>query len=109
MSDILLQIRKTIFDKFNDPDTRFTNDEVFAEMQKNGTVDKAITIDDMEQYFTVLCDEGVMRNIAQNFTTQWFKLFDPLEKLTCSSCKNEIHVNKAEEKNCPVTSCKATI
>ena len=109
VADISLQIRKTIFDKFNNPDTRFTNDEVFAEMQKNGTLDKLITIDDMEQYFTILCDAGIMRNIAQNFTTQWFKLFDPLEKVTCNSCKSEIFVNKSEEKNCPVSSCKAAI
>lgn len=109
MSEILLEIRKTIFEKFNNADERFTNDDVFAELQKGGKIDKTLTIDDMEQYFTTLCDEGLMRNIAQNFTTQWFKLFDPLEKLTCNSCKNEVHVNKSEEKNCPIPSCKATI
>lgn len=109
MSDLLLQIRKTIFEKFNNPDTRFTNDEVFAELQKNDNIDKSLVIDDMEQYFSVLCDAGLMRNIAQNFTTQWFKLFDPLEKITCPSCNAEIHINKSEEKNCPVSSCKAAI
>ncbi|MGQ0605336.1 MAG: hypothetical protein ACT4OD_00060 [Candidatus Nitrosotenuis sp.] len=109
MSEILLEIRKTIFEKFNNADQRFTNDDVFAELQKSGKIDKALTIDDMEQYFATLCDAGIMRNIAQNFTTQWFKLFDPLEQMTCPTCHNEVPVNKSEEKNCPISSCKAAI
>jgi hypothetical protein len=108
MTDVSLEIRKVIFEKFNS-DERFTNDQVFAELQKNNKIEKSITIDDMEQYFTELCDAGVMRNIAQNFTTQWFKLFDPLEKVICPTCHTEVPVNKTEEKNCPVSSCKAAI
>lgn len=107
MSDISLLIRKIIFDKFNNPDTRFTNDEVFAVMQNDGSVEKATTIDDVESNFTELCNAGIMRNIAQNFTTQWFKIFEPLEALKCNSCQAEIYVNKSEEHNCP--SCKAAI
>lgn len=109
MSDILLQIRKIIFEKYNDPDTRFTNDDIFAVLQSTGTIDKSLTIDDMEKYFEDLCDVGLMRNIAQNFTTQWFKIFDPLDKMTCSSCKTEIYVNKSEEKTCPNASCGKSI
>lgn len=109
MSEISLAIRKTIFEKFNNADERFTNDDVFAELQKNGKIDKSLTIDDMEQHFTELCDAGIMRNIGQNFTTQWFKLFDPLVQITCTTCHNEIPVNKSEEKNCPVSSCNAVI
>lgn len=105
MANVALEIRKVIFEKFNS-DERFTNDQVFAELQKGDKIEKSLTIDDMEKYFTELCDAGIMRNIAQNFTTQWFKLFDPLEKTTCQSC-GEIHLNKSEEKNCP--SCKAAI
>jgi rubrerythrin len=105
MANVALEIRKVIFEKFNS-DERFTNDQVFAELQKGDKIEKSLTIDDMEKYFTELCDAGIMRNIAQNFTTQWFKLFDPLEKTTCQSC-GEIPLNKSEEKNCP--SCKAAI
>lgn len=108
MTDVSLEIRKVIFEKFNS-DERFTNDQVFAELQKNNKIEKSMTIDDMEQYFAKLCDSGVMRNIAQNFTTQWFKLFDPLEKVTCPTCHTEVPVNKAEEKNCPISSCNAAI
>jgi hypothetical protein len=100
-SPIQLDIRRIIFDKYNDPDVRFTNDEVFEILQKNGTIEKSLTIDDMEQHFTALCDAGIMRNIAQNFTTQWFKIFDPLARINCQSCHKDIHVNKSEEKSCP--------
>ena len=39
-------------------------------------IDPTMTIDDMEVYFKELCDSELLRNIAQNFTTQWFKLFE---------------------------------
>ena len=106
MADVSLEIRNIIFEKFNS-DERFTNDQIFAELQKSNKIEKSITIDDMEKYFNELCDVGIMRNIAQNFTTQWFKLFDPLEKATCQSCKAEAPINKSEEKSCPL--CKAAI
>ena len=106
MADVSLEIRKVIFEKFNS-DERFTNDQVLAELQKDNKIEKSLTIDDLEKYFTELCDVGIMRNIAQNFTTQWFRLFDPLAKVTCSKCNVEIPINKSEEKNCP--SCKAII
>lgn len=107
MSDILLEIRKVIFDKFNDPDTKFTNDEVFEILQKNNAVEKSLTIDDMEQHFAALCDAGLMRNIAQNFTTQWFKIFDSLEKVGCQSCHKDVYLSSSEERICP--SCKNAI
>ena len=100
MSDISNQIRKIIFEKYNDPDTRFTNDEVFAVLQQNNLVDKSLIIDDMEPHFEDLCSSGMMRNIAQNFTTQWFKLFEPLEEKKCSSCGMQNFLSKSEESNC---------
>lgn len=106
MTDVSLEIRNIIFEKFNS-DERFTNDQIFTELQKSDKIEKSLTIDDMEKYFNELCDVGIMRNIAQNFTTQWFKLFDPLEKTTCPSCKAEAPINKSEEKSCPL--CKAAI
>lgn len=109
MSDIPLQIRKVIFEKYNDPDIRFTNDEIFSILKKDGIIDNSITIDDMEQHFKTLCDAGVMRNIAQNFTTQWFKLFEPLEKINCPACHVEVHLGKSEDRICPNSSCRAAI
>lgn len=106
---ISLQIRKIIFEKFNDPDVRFTNDEIFELIKKNGDIDKSMTIDDMESYFKEIGDSGLARNIAQNFTTLWFKLFDTIEKAHCNSCNNDIYLGKSEDRICPNPDCKATI
>ena len=103
------QIRKVIFEKFNDVDTRFTNDEIFEVIKNNGDVDKNWTIDDMEKYFLEICDSGLVRNIAQNFTTIWFKLFEPVEKIQCKSCNQEIYLGKAESRTCSNSECKASI
>ena len=43
---IALQIRKIIFEKYNDIDTKFTNDEIFEIIQKNGDIDTSWIIDD---------------------------------------------------------------
>ena len=104
-----LQIRKIIYDQFNDPDLRFTNDQIFEIIKKNGDVKQSWTIDDMEKYFQEICDSGLVRNIAQNFTTIWFKLFDKIEKLHCKSCNNEIYMGKSEARICPNSKCKASI
>jgi len=106
---ISLQIRKIIFEKFNDPDIKFTNDEIFELIKKNGDIDQSWTIDDMESYFKDISDSGLARNIAQNFTTLWFKLFDTVEKFHCNSCSNDIYLGKSEDRACPNQDCKATI
>lgn len=103
---VLLQIRKLIFDKFNDTNLRFTNDEIF-EILKTQDIAKSLTIDDMKPFFDKLHQDGFLRPIAQNFTTQWFKLFGEVKKTNCNSCNNEIHTGKLEERICP--SCKAAI
>lgn len=103
------QIRKVIFEKFNDVEARFTNDEIFEIIKNNGDIDKNWTIDDMEKYFLGICDSGLVRNIAQNFTTIWFKLFEPIEKIQCKSCNQEIYLGKAEARTCTNSECKASI
>ena len=105
---VLLQIRKIIYERFNDENLRFTNDEIF-EILKSEEFAKSLTIDDMKPFFQQLHDEKLLRPIAQNFTTQWFKLFAILEKSKCNSCNNEIHLGKLEERICPNHSCKAAI
>ena len=103
------QIRKIIFEKFNDPEKKFTNDEIFEIIKNNGDVNKSWTIDDMEKYFQDICDSSLVRNIAQNFTTIWFKLFDPVEQIQCKSCNKEIYLGKSEDRICTNSDCKATI
>jgi len=106
---IALQIRKIIFEKYNDIDTKFTNDEIFDVLKANGDLDTSWIIDDTESFFNELCDSGLARNIAQNFTTMYLKLFDPMEKLHCDACSNDIYLGPSEERKCPNPSCKSSI
>ncbi|MDA9235857.1 hypothetical protein N9P04_00385 [bacterium] len=106
---IQLQIRKIIFEEFNDIDTKFTNDQIFEILKSNGDIDSSWIIDDTESLFNDLCDSGLIRNIAQNFTTIFLKLFDTVEKLHCNSCSNDIYVGTSEERTCPNPSCKSSI
>ena len=67
---ILTQIRKVIFDNFNDTDVRFNNDQILELLIKNENFDQTITIDDLESQFKKIEDDGVVRCIAQNFTNK---------------------------------------
>ena len=104
-----LQIRKIIFEKFNDVDKKFTNDEVFEILKSNGDINPSWIIDDTESLFNDICDSGLVRNIAQNFTTIFLKLFDPVEKFQCNSCNKDIFLGTSEDSICPNPSCKSTI
>jgi len=106
---ITTSIRKVIFENFNDADLRFNNDQIFEILKQNEKVDPSLTIDDMEVYFKELGDAEILRNIAQNFTTQWFKLFEPIEKIQCSSCKKESYITSSENRICQNSSCGSTL
>ena len=97
---ITTSIRKVIFENFNDVYIRFNNDQIFEILKQSEMIDPSMTIDDMEVYFKELCDTEILRNIAQNFTTQWFKLFEPLEKIQCNSCNKEYHLTNSETLAC---------
>ena len=45
---ILTQIRKAIFDNFNDEDVRFNNDQILELLRKDQSFDKSITIDELQ-------------------------------------------------------------
>ena len=81
----ILQIRKIIFENFNEIDLRFNNDEIYELLKKNDNFDQSQTIDDLANDFKKIEDDGLVRCIAQNFTTQWFKIFDDVEKINCPS------------------------
>ena len=105
---ITTSIRKVIFENFNNADLRFNNDQIFEILKQNQMIDQSLTIDDIEVYFKELCDNEILRNIAQNFTTQWFKLFEPIEKIQCNSCKKESYITSSESKICQNSSCGIT-
>ena len=106
---ITTSIRKAIFENYNDVDLKFTNDQVFKILKQNEKIDPSLTINDMEVYFKELCDAEILRNIGQNLTTQWFKLFEPIEKIQCSSCKKESYIISSENRICQNSSCGSTL
>jgi len=103
------QIRKVIFDNFNDVDIRFNNDQVLELLKKDETIDQTITIDNLESQFAKIEDDGLVRCIAQNFTTKWFKLYEKMEQLNCSSCKGVVFLGSGESKICYNNECGATL
>ena len=105
----ILQIRKIIFENFNEIDLRFNNDEIYELLKKNQSFDESQTIDDLENDFKKLEDDGLVRCIAQNFTTQWYKIFDDVEKLNCTSCNSDIYLGKAESRICPNSDCSVNL
>ena len=106
---ITISIRKIIFENFNDDDLKFNNDEIFEILKKDKIIESSLTIDDMEIYFKELCDNEILRNIAQNFTTQWFKLFEPLKMIQCESCKKSSYLISSENKVCQNSSCGSSL
>ncbi len=106
---IELQIRKIIFEKFNDVNKKFTNDEVFEILKSNGDVNPSWIIDDTESLFNDICDSRLVRSIAQNFTTIFLKLFELVEKFHCNSCDYDIHLGISEERICPNPSCRSIL
>ena len=105
----ILQIRKIIFENFNEIDLRFSNDEIYELLKKNENFDQSQTIDDLESDFKKIEDNGLIRCIAQNFTTQWFKIFDDVEKINCNSCNSDIYLGGEELRVCPNLDCNANL
>ena len=105
----ILQIRKIIFENFNKIDLRFNNDEIFELLKKNENFDQNQTIDDLEPDFQKIEDDGMVRCIAQNFTTKWFKLYDDIKEIHCNSCNNDICLGDDEAKVCPNSECNANL
>ena len=91
---IELQIRRIVFDNFNDLDVRFNNDQILEFLKKSDGFDQSITVDNLEDEFKKIEDDGFVRCIAQNFTTKWFKLYDDIEKIHCNSCNSDVYLGK---------------
>ena len=60
---ILTQIRKIIFDNFNDVDVRFNNDQILELLRKDQNFDQSITIDDLETQFKKIEDDGLVLSL----------------------------------------------
>ena len=106
---VLPQIRKIIFENFNDTDVRFNNDQILEFLKKNKDFNQFMVIDDLETEFKNIEDAGLVRCIAQNFTTQWYKLYDDVEEIHCDSCNNDVYLGKDESRICPNPECSANL
>ena len=100
-------IRKIIFDNFNDTDTRFSNDEILGFLNQ---IDRYKALDDVLEFEDVLLDmekSGLLRPIAQNFNTRYYRLWNVLEPATCGACNFVTYFAQAEEgKACPQCNAK---
>jgi predicted Zn-ribbon and HTH transcriptional regulator len=95
-------IRRIIFDNFNDTNVRFSNDEMLGYLNQ---LDKYKTLDDVLDFEDVLLEmekSGMLRPIAQNFNTRYYRLWNTLEPATCKACGSSTHFAPNEEaKACP--------
>jgi len=107
-NQITTSIRRIIFENFNDADLKFNKDQIFEILKQHEMIDLSLTIDAMEVHFNELCDTEILRNIAQNVTTQWCKLFEPIEKIQCNSSKKESYLVSSENRICQNSSCGST-
>ncbi len=90
-------IRKIIFDNFNDTDVRFSNDEILGYLNK---IDKYKELDDVLDFEDVLLKmekSGMLRPIAQNFNTRYYRLWNALEPATCKACSSSMYFAPNEE------------
>ena len=105
---IALQIRRIIFERFNDPDTNIISDDVFAVLKEGGDVDPSWDVSDAEPFFAGLCDSGPARNIGQNLTTIYLRLFDRLQETECQKCRSKVCIGPSEG-SCPNPSCGSPV
>ena len=102
-------IRKIIFDNYNDTDVRFSNDEILAHLNEDERYRSlALDVLDFEEVLLELEASRMLRPIAQNFNTRYYRLWEPIEQTICRACKGSLFfASSEEEKKCP--SCGATI
>ncbi len=100
-------IRKIIYDNFNNTDVRFSNDEMLGYLNR---MDQYRTLDDVLDFEDVLLDmekSGLLRPIAQNFNTRYYRLWNTLEPASCKACGLSTYFAPSEEgKACPNCSGK---
>lgn len=96
-------IRKIIFENYNDTDVRFSNDEILEHLlgldKYRG---KELDVLDFEGILLEMETSGMLRPIAQNFNTRYYRLWGQVEQSHCKACgKETFFVPSEEEKICP--------
>ena len=112
---IITNIREVIFENFNDIDLKFNNDQIFQILKSTGKLSFENEPEDgwknldLGDALEELCNTEILRNIAQNYNTQWFKLFEPLEKINCVLCEEDNYLTSSEKRICQNTSCNSIL
>ena len=98
-----LDLRKVLYDNYNDTDVRFSNDDLLEHLNKNEKYRQMeLDVLDFEDQLLELEASGLLRAIAQNFNTRYYRIWSPLEQMTCSNCGSESYYSPSEEaKKCP--------
>ena len=102
-------VRKVIFDSYNDTETRFSNDDIVAQLSSMDAY-KGVELDvlDFEDVLLEMEGSGLLRPIAQNFNTRYYRLRAPLESVACGSCQKTSYCAPVEDpKRC--TFCGASL
>jgi hypothetical protein len=102
-------IRKIIFDNYNDTDVRFSNDEILDHLNEDERY-RSMQLDvlDFEEILLELEASRMLRPIAQNFNTRYYRLWETVEGTTCKGCGSSAYfASSEEEKKCP--NCGAKI
>lgn len=91
-------IRKIVFEHYNNTDVRFSNDEIL-EYLNNTERYRAAQLDvlDLEDVLLEMERSGLLRPIAQNFNTRYYRLGGTLERRACKSCGFTSYFGTMEE------------
>jgi hypothetical protein len=101
-------IRKIIFDNYNDTDVRFSNDEMLAHLNEMDRY-RGMELDvlDFEDVLLEMESSGMIRPIAQNFNTRYYRLWGTLDQVGCRACGETTYFTPSEEeKTCPYCNAK---
>jgi hypothetical protein len=91
-------VRRVIYEQFNNTDVRFSNDEILgylSGMDRYRSMD--LDVLDMEEILLEMERTGALRPIAQNFNTRYYRLWAPLQSISCTSCGSTSHFTETEE------------
>ena len=96
-------IRKIMFENYNDTEIRFSNDDIIGFL---AAIDryKSVELDvlDFEDVLLEMERSGLLRPIAQNFNTRYYRLRAPLQSIPCRACDETSFYAAIEDvKACP--------
>lgn len=90
-------IRKIIFQNLNDTDIRFSNDEILDFLKSIDSYEGLDDVLEIEDNLLEMEKSGMLRPIAQNFNTRYYRLWNVLEQSSCKECSSVCYFSPNEE------------